>query len=197
MKSLPGLAISTWLLLSGRAVAAGTDCVELRSPAEITGTNNPVPGQVAHSHVGPDGLGSVRAAACPPTESTPGSTRGLRCGCTRPKRADLLDIFYESPDKRWCSAASCRLPRAGPPTAWTSTRIAGVKRPPAPSRQWGGPSRRVSSLHPGNQAERWVALDYVRLESPGPGLEEGVTVEPLGTARPTARAYPPPPRPAP
>jgi len=52
------------------------------------------------------------------------------------------------------------------------------------ARQWGGPPRNLISfrLDPGNEAERWVMLDSVRLSGPEAGLEEGVTLEPRGTA---------------
>ncbi len=45
-------------------------------------------------------------------------------------------------------------------------------------------------IDPGNQANRWVAIDSVRLETPRPDLQEGVTVEPQGTARLAALRVP-------
>ncbi len=102
------------------------------------------------------------------------------------EKADVLDVYYESPDGHWCLGgklpiekgwATYRLDLTKNP--WRETRSGDV------SKQWGGPSKRVSSLRidPGNQADRWVALDYVKLEPAGPGFQEGVTPEPRGTGR--------------
>ncbi len=195
MKSLLGLAISTWLLLSGRAVAAEPIVWNFDHQREITGTNNLVPGQVAHSHVSGQTAWDPYVSLRVPTDGIDARQHSwLTVRLYSSEEADLLDIFYESPDKRWCLGG--KLPIA---KGWATYRMDLNKNrwrettAGAESRQWGGPSRRVSSLRidPGNQAERWVALDYVRLESPGPGLEEGVTVEPLGTARLTALRVPP------
>jgi hypothetical protein len=102
------------------------------------------------------------------------------------EKADLLDIYYESPDKRWCLGGKLPIVKGWATyrldltkNHWRETRTGDV------SKQWGGPSKRVSSLRidPGNQAGRWVALDYVKLQTAEPDLEEGVTVEPRGTAQ--------------
>ncbi len=102
------------------------------------------------------------------------------------EKADLLDIYYESPDKRWCLGG--KLPVA---KGWATYRMDLTKnhwretRTGESSKQWGGPAQRVHSLRidPGNQADRWVAIDFVRLEEPRPGLSEGVRREPCGEAR--------------
>jgi hypothetical protein len=102
------------------------------------------------------------------------------------EKADVLDVYYESPDDRWCLGgklpvikgwATYRLDLTK--NHWRETRTGDV------SKQWGGPSRRVGSLRidPGNQADRWVAIDHVTLQAAEPGLEEGVTSEPRGAAQ--------------
>lgn len=101
-------------------------------------------------------------------------------------KADVLDVYYESPDGRWCLGGKLPIEKGWATyrldltkNHWRETRSGDV------SRQWGGPSQRVKSLRidPGNQADRWIALDYARLEAAAPGLQEGVTPEPRGTAQ--------------
>ena len=102
------------------------------------------------------------------------------------EKADLLDIYYQSPDKHWCLGGKFPI-RKGWATycldltrnQWHETTTGDI------SKQWGGPSKRVSSLRidPGNQAHRWVAVDYVRLQTAAPELHEGVVAEPRGTTR--------------
>ncbi|NLS92378.1 MAG: hypothetical protein GXX96_09465 [Planctomycetaceae bacterium] len=102
------------------------------------------------------------------------------------EEADQLDVYYQSPDKRWCLGGKFPIAKG-----WATYRLDLVKnrwRETATgdeSRQWGGPSRRVSTLRidPGNQAGRWVAIDSVRLETAESGLAEGVTIEAQGVAR--------------
>lgn len=102
------------------------------------------------------------------------------------EKADVLDVYYESPDKHWCLGG--RLPIV---QGWAVYRMDLTKNhwrdtgTGESSKQWGGPSRRVQSLRidPGNQSDRWVVLDDVRLEPAGPGQVEGVALEPRGTGR--------------
>ncbi len=100
--------------------------------------------------------------------------------------ADLLDIYYKSPDGRWCLGGKYPISKGWATYTvdltkndWRETRSGEV------SKQWGGPSKRVSSfrLDPGNQEGRWVMIDSVWLGPPKPGLEEGIEVEPRGSAR--------------
>lgn len=107
--------------------------------------------------------------------------------------ADLLDIYYKSADGRWCLGGTLKVVQGWATyrmdlthNAWRETDTGDV------SRQWGGPEQNLISfrLDPGNQANRWVMLDYVRLSGPEPGLEEGVTAEPRGTARLTELRVP-------
>jgi len=102
------------------------------------------------------------------------------------EKADVLDVYYESPDGRWCLGGKFPIERGWATyrldltrNAWRETRSGDV------SRQWGGPSKQVKSLRidPGNQADRWVALDYAKLETAEAGLQEGVAPEPRGTGR--------------
>ena len=100
--------------------------------------------------------------------------------------ADLLDIHYESPDGRWCLGGKFPVARG-----WATYRVDLSKnswretRAGEDSKQWGGPSKRVSALRidPGNQADRWIAVDYVALQEPEAGQAEGVTIEPQGHGR--------------
>ncbi len=99
--------------------------------------------------------------------------------------ADLLDVYYESPDKRWCLGGKFPI-RKG----WATYRMDLVRnnwretRSGDESKQWGGPSKRVRSfrLDPGNQEGRWIMIDSVKLHAAEPGLVEGVAEEPRGTA---------------
>lgn len=99
--------------------------------------------------------------------------------------ADLLDVYYRSPDGRWCLGgklpihkgwATYRLDLSK--NIWRETTAGNA------AKQWGGPSRRVSAfrIDPGNQAGRWIMIDRVRVEPLTAGFAEGVTVEPLGSA---------------
>ena len=100
--------------------------------------------------------------------------------------ADLLDVYYASPDGRWCLGGKLPI-RKGWATyrldlsknGWRETE-AGTD-----AKQWGGPGKRVNSfrLDPGNQANRWIMVDRVCLEPVSPGFIEGVTPEPRGTAK--------------
>lgn len=97
--------------------------------------------------------------------------------------ADVLDVYYESPDGRWCLGG--KLPIA---KGWATYRMDLSKnswretRADESSRQWGGPSKRVRTLRldPGNQADRWIAIDYVRLAAEKAGDTEGVQRDPRG-----------------
>ncbi|HNX33875.1 MAG TPA: beta-galactosidase [Kiritimatiellia bacterium] len=99
--------------------------------------------------------------------------------------ADLLDVYYKSPEGLWCLGG--KLPvRKGWATyrldlnnnSWRET-TAGDS-----AKQWGGTSKRVNAfrLDPGNQAGRWVVIDRVRLEPPQADFVEGVIAEPRGSA---------------
>ena len=103
-------------------------------------------------------------------------------------KADVLDIYYQSPDGNWCLGGKLPIVQGWATyrmdltrNAWRETRSSDSDA----ARQWGGPSKRVSMLRidPGNQADRWIALDSVRLEQAGAGLEEGVTPEPRGKGK--------------
>ena len=114
------------------------------------------------------------------------------------EKADLLDVYYQSPDGCWCLGGKLPIKKG-----WATYRMDLTKNRWRETtrgevcKQWGGPTKRVSSLRidPGNQADRWVAFDYVRLERAQPGFQEGITEEPRGTVRiltlrasPTVRA---------
>ncbi|MBM4045964.1 MAG: hypothetical protein FJ279_12675, partial [Planctomycetes bacterium] len=110
--------------------------------------------------------------------------------------ADVLDVYYGSPDGRWCLGGKLPIRRG-----WATYRLDLTKnhwretRASADSKQWGGPSKRVNSfrLDPGNQENRYIMMDSVKLEpasldaslrveSLRPELVEGIMAEPRGTA---------------
>jgi len=101
------------------------------------------------------------------------------------QKADLLDVYYQSPDKNWCLGGKFPIVQGWATYCLDLNRVAWRETTTgAGARQWGGPAKRVSTLRldPGNQPGRWIAVDDVRLEPPRPGLVEGVTVEPRGRA---------------
>lgn len=111
--------------------------------------------------------------------------------------ADLLDIYYKSADGRWCLGGTLKIAQGWATycmdltrNAWRETDTGDV------SRQWGGPEHNLISLRldPGNEANRWVMLDYARLSGPEPGLVAGVTVEPRGQATLSSIQVPSAPR---
>ena len=94
--------------------------------------------------------------------------------------ADLLDIYYLSPDGHWCLGGRLPIARGWATyrvdlktNAWRETLTGDV------SRQWGGPSKRVAifRLDPGNEAGRWLMVDFVRLLPKPEDAQEGVAVE--------------------
>ncbi len=107
--------------------------------------------------------------------------------------ADLLDIYYRSPDGRWCLGGKYPISKGWATYTvdltrnnWRETRSGDV------SKQWGGPSKRVSSfrIDPGNQAARWVMIDSVWLGPARPDLEEGIELEPRGSGKLKALTVP-------
>lgn len=100
--------------------------------------------------------------------------------------ADILDIYYQTDDGRWCLGGSFGVQRGWATyhidlnhCAWRETTTG------EGSRQWGGVTKKLTQLRidPGNQANRWVMLDYVKLSGPEPGVGHGVSPEPMGQAR--------------
>jgi len=183
-----------WLLLTAPAVSAESLVWEFDHRREIGGTANLLPGQIAHGHLSGQAAWDPYVWLRVPTEGIDARRfTWLTVRLYSSDKADVLDVYYESPDGRWCLGGKFPIAKGWATyrmdltkNAWRETRTGDE------SRQWGGPSRRVRSLRidPGNQANRWIAVDYVRLETPGPGLQEGVTVEPQGTARLAALRVP-------
>lgn len=100
--------------------------------------------------------------------------------------ADVLDVYYGSPDGRWCLGGKLPIRQGWAvyrmdlrSNAWRETTTG------KDSKQWGGPSQRVTAfrIDPGNQADRCIMVDFVRLEPEQPGFAEGVSGEPRGTAK--------------
>lgn len=161
---------------------------------EILGTANLRPGDIAQGHLSGQTAWDPYVTLRVPTEGIDARRfTWLTVRLYSSEKADLLDVYYQSPDKRWCLGgkfpvakgwATYRFDLAK--IRWRETATGDV------SKQWGGPSKRVGTLRldPGNQADRWVAIDYVRLETPRPELQEGVTVEPQAKGRLAALRVP-------
>lgn len=100
--------------------------------------------------------------------------------------ADLLDIYYHNAEGYWCLGGKFPIAQG-----WAVYRVDLTKnvwretRTGEASRRWGGPSGRVVGfrLDPGNEANRWIIVDYVKLMPPPEGAPEGVTPEPQGVLR--------------
>jgi len=107
--------------------------------------------------------------------------------------ADVLDVYYQSPDGRWGLGASLPIVKG-----WATYNVvlADIKwhesSPADGSRQWGGTEGKVTTLRldPGNEGERWVMLDWVRLQSDLEGLKPGVVAEPMGEGELTSLRCP-------
>jgi len=161
---------------------------------EVIGTANMMPGQIAHGHLSGQVAWDPYLSLRMPAEGIDAQQlTWLTVRLYSSDKADVLDVYYESPDGRWCLGGKFPIAKG-----WATYRLDLTKnswretRSGDESRQWGGPSRRVRSLRidPGNQADRWVAIDTVRLEPPAADFQEGVTVEPQGTARLVALRVP-------
>jgi hypothetical protein len=154
---------------------------------EVTGTANLRPGDVAQGHLSGQTSWDPYVTLRVPAEGIDARRfTWLTVRLYSSEQADVLDVYYQSPDKRWCLGGKFPVAKGWATYCmdltklrWRETATGDV------SRQWGGPSKRVGSLRldPGNQANRWVAIDYVRLETPRPDLKESVAVEPLGKGR--------------
>jgi hypothetical protein len=99
--------------------------------------------------------------------------------------ADLLDIYYQSADGKWCLGGKFPIAKGWAVYRIDLTQNTWRETTTGPdSRQWGGPSKQVSSfrLDPGNEAGRTILVDYVKLLPKPEGAVEGVTVEPMGKA---------------
>lgn len=92
--------------------------------------------------------------------------------------ADLLDIYYKTAEDYWCLGGSLPI-KAG--WAIYSVDLATNKWREThwdEARKWGGPDGQIVSfrIDPGNQADRWVMVDWVRLT--GETLETELLPEP-------------------
>ncbi len=84
--------------------------------------------------------------------------------------ADQLAVYYACADGRWSLGHGPAVQAGWAVYRLDLTRLDYRDSSPLPdSRQWGGTSKRVNQLRidPGNQAGRWIALDYLRLDPPG------------------------------
>jgi beta-galactosidase len=96
--------------------------------------------------------------------------------------ADLLDIYYKTAAGYWCLGGSLPI-KAGWGVYTTDLAANAWRETEWPeARKWGGPDGRIVTLRfdPGNQAERWVAVDWVRLT--GEPLPTGYDPDPRLTA---------------
>lgn len=175
-------------LLAGTFAHAGSGLEwNFDRPAEVIGTVNLEYGRVANGVL-------AGMSAWDPHFSLRLSKEGFDAGALTwltvrmysSAGADVLDVYYGSPDGRWCLGGKLPI-RKG----WATYRMDLTKIPwretttGESSKQWGGPAKRVNSfrLDPGNQVDRWIMIDRVSFDSAQPGWVEGCTVEPLGTAK--------------
>ena len=184
-----GVGTAFFLVLSVIATAQASDRVQwtFDHPSDLIGRVHLEPGQLANGCLSGQTSWDPYVSLRVPAETIDAEKlTWLVVRMYSSDKADVLDVYYESPDHRWCLGG--RLPVV---KGWATYRLDLTKnhwretRTGDVSKQWGGPSKRVCSLRidPGNQADRWVALDHVTLQAAEPGLEEGVTSEPRGTAR--------------
>ncbi|NUP99730.1 MAG: beta-galactosidase [Armatimonadetes bacterium] len=109
--------------------------------------------------------------------------------------ADSLAVYYATADGRWGLGDTFPVVAGWAEYRVNLGRLTFRERSPQDgSNQWGGVSKRITSLRldPGNQADRFVVLDSVRLEEPDRRpFEAGVTPEPVGAGRLLAVDFPP------
>ena len=150
---------------------AGISIAITRSPRQSTWSPDWWPTVACRAR--PRGI-PIFPSACPAAEIDARRFTWLTVRLYSSEKADLLDIYYQSPDERWCLGGKFPILKGWATYCldltqnhWRETATGDV------SKQWGGPSKRVSSLRidPGNQADRWVAVDYVRLQTAAPGLQ--------------------------
>lgn len=195
-----GWAASAWagfalLLTLGQAVAAAEAIQwDFASPRDVTGQANIEPGRPSGGHlIGQTSWDPYLWLRLPSEGVDARQLTWLTVRLYSSAAADVLDVYYESPDHRWCLGGKFPIAKG-----WATYRIDLTKnhwretRSGDESRQWGGPSHRVTTLRidPGNQASRWIAVDLVRLHAAEPGQVEGVTVEPRDTGRITQLQVP-------
>ncbi len=189
MPKLQTVLLTCFVMTLGRGRPAAAEEIrwDFNADREVTETANIEPGLVTEGHLSGRTTWDPHFSLRLPTQEIDArrfTWLTVRLYSSAP--ADLLDVYYHSPDGRWCLGGKFPI-RKGWATYcmdltqnhWRETTSGDA------SKQWGGPSKRVNSLRidPGNQADRWVAVDYVRLQTAEPGFREGVVAEPRGTAR--------------
>lgn len=175
------------ILCASRLLAADTIEWNFDSPTEVIGTVNIEYGRVANGVLAGSTAWDPHFSLRVPKEGF--DARRLTWLTVRmysSADADLLDVYYGSPDGRWCLGGKLNV-RKGWATYrldlnknhWRETTAGDA------AKQWGGPGKRVNAfrLDPGNQAERWIMIDRVRIEPAQSGFVEGVTAEPQGNAK--------------
>ncbi len=178
-----------WLVFGLLRATHGAESFEWNfdHPREVIGKVNLEPGLVAEGRLAGETAWDPSVFLHVPVEGIDAARfTWLTVRMYSSEKADLLDVYYESPDNRWCLGGTLPVVQG-----WATYRMDLTKnrwretQTGDASKQWGGPAKRVRALRidPGNQARRWVALDYVKLQPATPGLEEGVTTEPRGTAK--------------
>ncbi|MGQ9732596.1 MAG: hypothetical protein ACUVX8_15160 [Candidatus Zipacnadales bacterium] len=89
--------------------------------------------------------------------------------------ADLLDVYYKTAAGYWCLGGALPV-KAGWCVYTLDLETNGWRETPWPeARRWGGPDGQIVSLRidPGNQEDRWIAIDWLRLS----GEKSATTVE--------------------
>ena len=176
-------------LLKLSPVLLGADSIEwgFDRTSEVLETRNIEYGRVANGSLGGfTAWDPYFALRCPKEGFDAARLTALTVRLYSSADADLLDVYYGSPDGQWCLGGK-------PPVrkGWATYRLDLSKlnwretTAGDTSKQWGGPGKLVNAfrLDPGNQAGRWIMIDRVCIEPLQPGFVEGVTAELRGTAK--------------
>ncbi len=178
------IAVAVVLLIS---VASHADVVwDFDDPAEVISIRNLDPNEIANGRfAGFSQWDPYVSLQVPEGGINADELTWLTVRLYSSAEADVLDIYYGSPDGRWCLGGVLPIHKGWATyrmdltqNNWRETRTGEV------SKQWGGPSKQVAAfrIDPGNQADRWIMIDSVRLQAAEAELEQGVVEEPMGTA---------------
>ena len=130
--------VLTWcLLFVAVAPAASAESVvwEFDHQREIIGTANLLPGQIAHGHLSGQAAWDPYVSLRVPTEGIDAQRfTWLTVRLYSSDKADVLDVYYESPDGRWCLGGKFPIAKGWATYRMDLTKNSGAKRPPATSR---------------------------------------------------------------
>jgi len=166
----------------GASSAPGVLGWDLTSEREVLSLNNVAPSRIEHGVLCGMTAWDPYVSLRLPVEGFSASYCRLTLRLFSSEAADHIALYYRSPDGHWGLGQT--LPVA---KGWATYHIDATKARWTESgggsgaNQWGGPQRRIASfrIDPGNEADRWIILDYVRLEAGGEAsFQAGVQVEP-------------------